>query len=282
MLGILDPVTRIFPFARGLFEDKVANFWCASNVAFKWKIWMSRETLVKLSTALTAAGFLPSVIGLIYSGYRLGASEQPSLQASKEKSAPPSMPLLPLLPMWPLLKRDGLALQYIVAIVLWNRLIGYNPFRQGSKSLMQYASLAIYAACFALHLIEARMPPPTHLPDLYSVLNVLISTPVFAFTWLWSIKRGVEVGWAIGGLGSKSPAGGSALLTPSASYADGDKHFRSAAEIPSSGSSFSNVSDKSLKRRSLGFAQGRKINVVSPLREDICPESEGHEHPVWV
>ncbi len=98
MLGILDPVTRIFPFARGLFEDKVANFWCASNVAFKWKIWMSRETLVKLSTALTAAGFLPSVIGLIYSGYRLGASEQPSLQTSKEKSAPPSMPLLPLLP----------------------------------------------------------------------------------------------------------------------------------------------------------------------------------------
>ena len=31
--------------------------------------------------------------------------------------------------MWPLLKRDGLAVQYIALVFLWNRLIGYNPFR---------------------------------------------------------------------------------------------------------------------------------------------------------
>ncbi len=28
---------RIFPLARGVFEDKVANVWCASNVVIKWK-----------------------------------------------------------------------------------------------------------------------------------------------------------------------------------------------------------------------------------------------------
>ena len=48
------------------------------------------------------------------------------------------------------------------------------------------------------------MKPPTQYPDIYPVLNVLISTSVFGFAWLWSIKCGVEVGWAMGGLGSGS------------------------------------------------------------------------------
>jgi alpha-1,3-glucosyltransferase len=30
-------VSRIFPLRRGLFEDYVANFWCTSSVAIKWK-----------------------------------------------------------------------------------------------------------------------------------------------------------------------------------------------------------------------------------------------------
>jgi alpha-1,3-glucosyltransferase len=30
-------VHRVFPFARGLFEDKVANFWCALNILYKLK-----------------------------------------------------------------------------------------------------------------------------------------------------------------------------------------------------------------------------------------------------
>ena len=44
--------------------------------------------------------------------------------------------------------------------------------------------------------------PPSRYPDLFAVLNVLISTPVFVLTWLWSIKCGVEVGWALSGPGS--------------------------------------------------------------------------------
>ena len=43
--------------------------------------------------------------------------------------------------------------------------------------------------------------PPSRYPDLFAVLNVLISTPVFVLTWLWSIKCGVEVRWALSGLG---------------------------------------------------------------------------------
>lgn len=69
--AILDPITRIFPFSRGLFEDKVANFWCFSNVLLKWRNLASSGTLVKLSTLLTVVGFSPAVVGLLRTGFSL-------------------------------------------------------------------------------------------------------------------------------------------------------------------------------------------------------------------
>jgi alpha-1,3-glucosyltransferase len=86
---ILGPITRIFPFNRGIFEDKVANFWCASDVVFKWRTWASRGTLVKLSLGLTTTGFLPSVLTLIQSGNAMRSKTQ-------DKSV--QTPMLPLLP----------------------------------------------------------------------------------------------------------------------------------------------------------------------------------------
>ncbi len=224
--GIFDPLTRIFPFNRGLFEDKVANFWCATNVVLKWKLWVPQGALIKLSTALTAVGFLPAVITLLLSGYKL--RPQPKSQSEKtvvEHIHPtPILPLLPyalltsslsfflfsfqvhektilvpLLPMtlllsgsspdeqtfelgmlmnnvamfrcdlilyfarkltglishhysmWPLLKRDGLALQYISLLILWNKLMGYNPFQTSRRSLLQLLS--------TVRLFRSDQPP---------------------------------------------------------------------------------------------------------------------------
>ncbi|KJA21176.1 glycosyltransferase family 57 protein [Hypholoma sublateritium FD-334 SS-4] len=255
---IMQPVTRIFPFARGLFEDKVSNFWCASNVIFKWKTWASSASLVKTSTALTALGFLPAVAGLLRSGItHMTKSELRDEKDSEGKQHTPFLPLLPyalltssmsfflfsfqvhektillpLLPvtlllsgapidsaayswgalvnnvavfsMWPLLKRDGLGLQYIATLLLWNRVIGYSPFKLPVKSFVQLLSMGVYAAAILLHILESIVHPPARYPDLFPVLNVLISTPVFFLTWSWSIKCGMEVGWALGGLGNQS------------------------------------------------------------------------------
>lgn len=88
--GILDPITRIFPFARGLFEDKVANFWCASNVVFKWRSWASPNILVKFSTALTALGFLPAVVGLLRAAFQFRLAN-----ADQRSAHPPFLSLLP-------------------------------------------------------------------------------------------------------------------------------------------------------------------------------------------
>jgi len=53
--------------------------------------------------------------------------------------------------------------------------------------------------------LELVIQPPARYPDLFPVLNVLVSTPVFGLVWLWSIKSGVEVGWAVVGLGGGNP-----------------------------------------------------------------------------
>ena len=85
--AILDPITRIFPFSRGLFEDKVANFWCFSNVALKWRNLASPGTLVKLSTLLTAVGFMPAVAGLLRTGFNLRIKEDPGAPSAVSNTA---------------------------------------------------------------------------------------------------------------------------------------------------------------------------------------------------
>jgi alpha-1,3-glucosyltransferase len=92
--AVLDPITRIFPFARGLFEDKVANFWCASNVIFKWRNFASPAVLIRLSTLLTAAGFLPAVVGMLVTGYKLHAPAAEK-KAKDEEVIVPCLQLLP-------------------------------------------------------------------------------------------------------------------------------------------------------------------------------------------
>ena len=92
--AILDPISRIFPFDRGLFEDKVANFWCASNVIFKWKAWASRGFLVKSSTFLTALGFLPAVVGLLRAGIQHSQNLNKQAEVAVKKEQTPFLPLL--------------------------------------------------------------------------------------------------------------------------------------------------------------------------------------------
>ena len=193
------PISRVFPFSRGLFEDKVANFWCFTNVTLlKWKrLFDGKESLlIKGSAVLTALGFLPGVVGLLWGGYKTRLSSRSPGDQRLQAQAPtlPLLPyallttsmsfflfsfqvhektiLLPLLPltlllsdatpgeevfswgalgnivgvfrsgssvlldfiilmdyrsMWPLLKKDGLGVQYIAMLMLWCRLIGYNP-----------------------------------------------------------------------------------------------------------------------------------------------------------
>ncbi|KAG6909147.1 hypothetical protein DXG01_001899 [Tephrocybe rancida] len=213
--NVLDPLSRIFPFGRGLFEDKVANFWCASNVVLKWREWAEPSALVRLSAGLTALGFAPGVGVMLQAGWKFrvkdgeGQEKEKDMDKGKKGTKQAHAPFLPLLPyallnssmsfflfsfqvhektillpllpitlllsgshvdsavyswgvlvnnvavfsMWPLLKRDGLGVQYIATLLLWNRLVGYNPFRVPQKSFMQLLST------MSMSLITLRPAP---------------------------------------------------------------------------------------------------------------------------
>lgn len=71
----LQSISRIFPFARGLFEDKVANFWCASDVVLiKWRRlrWISEAGLQRVALGVTLLGLLPAA-GMVFGWGFIGA-----------------------------------------------------------------------------------------------------------------------------------------------------------------------------------------------------------------
>ena len=157
---VLQVIHRCFPFARGLFEDKVANFWCFVNTVYKLRRIDGYISLPRISTFITLASVLPSalVIGSVprksLLPYAFASSAWGFFLFSfqvHEKSV-----LLPLLPMtlllgskhglskeyrawigwanilgvwtmYPLLKRDELKTPYVVVTLLWTYLMGLPP-----------------------------------------------------------------------------------------------------------------------------------------------------------
>lgn len=211
--SFLQAIHRIFPFARGLFEDKVANAWCALNVVIKLRDLAPVSTLAKLALLATVLAVLPSVAGVVAVSWQLGRSRAPSAS-----TIPPTIVLLPhalflsamsfflfsfqvheksiLLPlmpltllmggrevgygrldwewgvlvnnvavfsMWPLLKRDGLAVQYLALTGLWNWAVGYNPLAMRA-SFVKFLSLVcrctlLYSSRSGTNLAGSRRSP---------------------------------------------------------------------------------------------------------------------------
>lgn len=112
-----------------------------------------------------------------------------------------------------------------------------------------------------MHVAELLVAPPPRFPDIFPVLNVLISTPVFALVWLWSVKRGVEVSWALGGLGTRSKTSASQKKPISASIsANGasDQH-PSLDEQVRTVTGAASLRSEGYRTMSLGYAQGRGL-----------------------
>lgn len=64
-LGVSSVLARIFPLRRGLFEDKVASFWCVLNNFVKVHQVLSQVMQIRLATLLTLVASLPSNIILV-------------------------------------------------------------------------------------------------------------------------------------------------------------------------------------------------------------------------
>lgn len=155
---LLQSVHRIFPFARGIFEDKVANFWCVGNLFIKFKQLYTQEELQLYSLILTIAGFMPAfIMSLLYPRkhllpYALTTCAFSfylfSFQVHEKTILVPLLPVtllytsndrnvlsficwinnVSLFTLWPLLKKDHLCLQYTTCFIMCNWLLGNFSF----------------------------------------------------------------------------------------------------------------------------------------------------------
>ena len=225
LLQLTQSIHRSFPFARGIFEDKVANLWCSIHTFHKLHRYPIAP-MQRISLSLTLISVLPSFMTIsLFSRkellpWALASSAWGFFLCSfqvHEKSV-----LLPLLPMtallaserglgpemrawigwantlglwtlFPLLKKDELRFPYFVFLFLWPYLLGlpptsfalYRPDAAGLSSPTKLLHLFFYLAIAVWHGLEASVEPPKGKPDLWVVINVLIGAVGFAICWFW-------------------------------------------------------------------------------------------------
>ncbi|KAJ2573833.1 Glucosyltransferase-like protein [Coemansia sp. RSA 1807] len=210
-------LVRVFPVARGLYEDKVANVWCAVNVAVKLRSLFDAQSLVRLSTCATALAFIPSCIHLFYTIRRQTRTMQStairvfkyclvntslafflfSFQVHEKSILVPLAPALLLIDeeewavnwfvqvalfsLYPLLYVDGLQIPYWVMAVLWAflRSCPACPAHTPTPKCVMVLQWMSMLVMLALHTAHAFVPPPSSLPDIYVVLNVVYCCAMF-------------------------------------------------------------------------------------------------------
>ena len=62
----LSVIIRLFPLARGVFEDKVANVWCTINIMYKLKKSFENYQLAQICLVSTTVALLPSCLDLYF------------------------------------------------------------------------------------------------------------------------------------------------------------------------------------------------------------------------
>jgi len=220
-------IHRVFPFARGLFEDKVANFWCALNLVIKLRKYPS-ELLQQASLLATMAAITPPCLmiflyprkellpmALATTGWAFFLF---SFQVHEKSVLLPLMPMTVLLAgknglsknvrswigfanmlgvwtMFPLLERVDLRIPYGVLSLLWAYLLGLPPTSfsvyQYDSSWVAIATTVIHCTFYLImlvwHVAEGMLSPPSDKPDLWVVINVGIGAVGFGICYLWCL-----------------------------------------------------------------------------------------------
>ena len=184
-------IHRVFPFARGLFEDKVANFWCALNLLIKLRNYESellqkaalgftlvaitppcliilvrpRKELLLLALATTAWAFFLFSFQVHEKSVLLPLMPMTALLASKHglsKNSRAWIGFANLLGVWtmlPLLERVHLRMPYAVLSLLWAYLLGLPPTsmaiysQEGNPSWGSFMTTTTHMVFYAMMII---------------------------------------------------------------------------------------------------------------------------------
>ena len=226
--GLSRALDRLAPLGRGLFEDYVANFWCASHPAFKWKARFSQPGLARAAGGLTLLAATPSALhqlrrpsrtGFLYCmaasafafflfSYQVHEKSillpllPATLLAGLEPGLAAWLPALACFSMWPLLRRDGLGLAYGACLLGWGALVTPDVSFGSPAAVMAWAGAAGSAlVAGALHAAREFLAPPPSLPWLWDGLTV-------GFAFLHIAAAAVYVNWRLWGVPADGEEGG--------------------------------------------------------------------------
>ena len=145
--NIKDVFTRIFPVQRGIYEDKVATFWCVLNIFYKLNKHFNTNNLIKLALAFTLIGCLIPVFAIMkirnlnykicsqcffivsFSFYLFSFHVHEKtiivpflaylLNLPKMKNILPSFTLVAMFSLFPLLKRENQIIPYYFTTIIF-------------------------------------------------------------------------------------------------------------------------------------------------------------------
>ncbi|KFX89816.1 hypothetical protein V490_06797 [Pseudogymnoascus sp. VKM F-3557] len=212
-------IHRVFPFARGLFEDKVANFWCALNVVYKLKF-LPIIQLQRLSLLATLGSILPPCVAIFVNPRKellplaLATTAWAfflfSFQVHEKSVLLPLMPMTLLLAskgglhsytrswvgfanilgawtMFPLLQRVDLRVPYAVLTLLWAYLLDIPPVSWGvyrkpgwGKGTLEQGTVFIHTIFYLVMIIWHGLEAFVDAPKGLPDLWVVINVVVGA------------------------------------------------------------------------------------------------------
>ena len=202
----LQVLKRVFPFERGLFEDKVASIWCVLEILVKIRKLIPQQQLISLCLLSTGIALLPTSLHLLRRPtiHNLLISLANSSLAFflfsfhvHEKSillaVLPATFLLPFYPyvmnwfiaiavfsLFPLLQREGSSIPAVAMAVLFYKMSTAISIRTQTipRHFEHLQKLSLFG-CFCISLLPLLFTPPTSKPDLWPVLNAVYSCAHF-------------------------------------------------------------------------------------------------------
>eukprot|EP00891_Asterochloris_glomerata_P004031 jgi/Astpho2/4031/e_gw1.00063.104.1_t len=214
-LGVLQ---RVLPVKRGLYEDYVGNFWCATNFVVKWRKLYEQQVLVKLCAAVTLGSCLPamaqqllkpsshgllrcmacSALGFFLFSYQVHEKSilMPLLPLTMLALEHPAMsswlPIVGMFSMYPLIRKDGLSLAYAAMMMLWTSVASPGSSSRGTGSILSIswtapqaiAALSILGG-IVVHGAHLLVPPPDRYPFMYDAAYIILSAAHHITAWLY-------------------------------------------------------------------------------------------------
>ena len=212
-----DVFNRIFPVKRGIFEDKVATFWCVLNVFIKLNKIFDNNFLVKLSLLLTLFSCLFPIIALFKANkitkkicmqcffiismafylFSFHVHEKTIivpflaflLNLPYMKNILPTFTLIGMFSLFPLLKRENQIIPYYLTNIIFYffakfgiKLIKTIKGKKENRYIYFFVEIAIFIIMILYHIIEYIIPPPEKYPWFYPMINA-----IFCFLFFFGI-----------------------------------------------------------------------------------------------